>query len=201
MERNNAKVKQKSEIWIVLWTYFKILLLIGINITVFLAIPFWIFWIIFGLELILGVLIKVKFDKIIPILKFITINLIPIYFILYFHHFDWVLALYDFGVYTSKIFVLLFSLIIFSQTTPNSILITSISKIGVPKRISFIIATTLTLLPGVSAELRNIVKMQKARGYKVNIFRLKPILVPLVLNLMNYSINLSLSLESRGFEL
>ena len=200
MDREIEKQVRNQNILTVLWTYLKILLLIGTNIVVFLTIPSYALWILFAVELVIGVIIKVKVHKILPILKFIGINVIPIYFIMYFSTLNWVLALISLEQYLSKIFVLLLSVIIFSQTTPNSVLITSLGKIGVPKKLTFVITTVLTLIPTISERLRNVVLAQKARGYKINLFRLKPILVPTILQLMDFSINLSYSLESRGFD-
>jgi cobalt/nickel transport system permease protein/energy-coupling factor transport system permease protein len=155
----------------------------------------------FGGEIILAILIKINVDRVIPVLKFLLINLIPIYLLFYFVDFDWIIALRYFGEFTSKIFVLLISLLLFVEVTPLSTLVTSLSKIGFPKRLTFVVVVGINFIPLISAQLRKVVQFQKARGYKVRLFKLKPILVPVITNILDLSLNISLSLESRGLEL
>jgi energy-coupling factor transporter transmembrane protein EcfT len=201
LEKSSVNQPKMRVIWITAWTYVKILILIGINIVVFLPISSYILWVIFVIEVLIGIVVKIKIEKCLLIIKFLLINLIPIYLILYFVDYDWIQALLYFEKFMSKIFVLLISLVIFSQITPLNTMVISLAKIGVPKRISFILITVINFIPTLSAQLRIIVNNQKARGYRFSIINLRPILVPAIINLLDQSINLSLSLESRGFEL
>lgn len=201
LEGKPVNNRQRSDILGTLWVYLKILFLIGINIVVFLPIEHYFAWGIFGLEVILAAFMRLNLSKSVPIIKFLLIGLIPMYLLLYFVEYNWLQALVYFSEYSSKILVLLISILIFSHLTPLNTLVESLAKIGIPKRFSFIIVTVLLLIPTISAEVRHVVQHQKARGYRVNIFKLKPILVPVILHLLDLSMKLGLSLESRGYYL
>lgn len=199
MESKPLGKKKSNEVVLIVWTYLKILLLVAINIIAFLPIPFYVLWIIFGCEVFIGILVKIAIQKILPIIKFLAFNLIPMLLLLYFVEHDWWNALVLFGEYTSKVFLLLMSVVLFVEVTPMNIIVVSLSKIGIPKVVTFIIATGISFIPLLSSQLRTTVQAQKARGYRLNIFKLKPVLVPTILYLLELSTNLSLSLESRGF--
>lgn len=201
MESRPIEKKHALEVSVIIWTILKILLLVAINILAFLPIPFYVLWVIFGCEVLIGILVKISIQRIIPIIKFLAFNLIPLLILLYFVEHDWLSALIHFGEYTSKIFLLLMSVVLLVEITPMNILVVSLSKIGIPKVLTFIIATGITFIPLLSSQLRTTVQAQKARGYRLNIFKLKPVLVPTILYLLELSTNLSLSLESRGFNL
>ncbi len=187
--------------WRVFWVYFKILLLIGVNVLAFLPLPQYYLWSMFLVELFLAVLLQMDLSKSLPILKFLVFNFIPIYLLLYFVDFNWLNALIYLGEITSIIGLLLISILIFNHITPRNELFIAISKSKMPKRMMFVVVIVLTFIPTISAQIHVVVQHQKARGYKVNIFHLKPILVPVILHLLDLSRNLSLSLESRGLDL
>jgi energy-coupling factor transporter transmembrane protein EcfT len=126
---------------------------------------------------------------------------------------NWLSALIYLSEITSKIWLLLLSILIFSGTTSLNSLVNALATpkiririgirsivIGIPKRFSVVFITVLLFIPTISSQIRKVVVQQKARGYKVNIFRLKPILVPVILYLLDLSMKLSLSMESRGFD-
>ncbi|MBN2156799.1 MAG: hypothetical protein JW776_12220 [Candidatus Lokiarchaeota archaeon] len=192
-----------SQVWVIIWTYFKISLVIGVQVIVFLQYSafFHIRWILLLIEITLGFVIRMDVRKLIPLAKFITINLIPIFLIFYFVEYDWINTLVSFGDFIIKILLMLLSVVLFSETTSQYTLLLSLSKIGVPKRIAFIIMNIFSFIPILSEELRSVTLSQKARGYKFRLRNLKPILVPIILSLLDLSINLSISLESRGYEL
>ncbi len=96
--------------------------------------------------------------------------------------------------------MLLFS---FSVSVPD--LVAALSSRGVKGRFAFVLASTLTLVPAISARVQRIRQAQEARGllirrgwaHRVAAFRLQA--VPLVLSLVDDAGTRAQALEARGF--
>jgi energy-coupling factor transport system permease protein len=96
--------------------------------------------------------------------------------------------------------LLLFS---FSVSVPD--LVAALSSRGVTGRFGYVLASTLTLLPAISARVRRIRQAQESRGlvirrgwtHRVFAFRLQA--VPLVLSLVEEAATRAQALEARGF--
>ncbi len=194
---------KKKQIFSIIWVYIKILLVIGVQIIAFLSssIFFHVRWILLVFGIILCIIVKIKFRNLIPLIKFLALNMVPIFLIYYYANLDWILALSSFADFLIKMLLLLMSVILFSHTTSQYKLMISLTRIGIPKRIAFIVMNLLTFIPLISEQIHLVVLSQKARGYKVRLLNLRPIIVPVVLHLLDFSINISLSLESRGMNI
>lgn len=99
--------------------------------------------------------------------------------------------------------VLVLLLFSFSVSVPD--LVAALSSRGVKGRFGYVLASTLTLLPAISARVQRIRQAQESRGlvvrrgwaHRVIAFRLQA--VPLVLSLVDEAGTRAQALEARGF--
>lgn len=97
------------------------------------------------------------------------------------------------------------ALLLFSFTVSVPDLVAALSSRGVNGRFAYVLASTLTLLPAISARVRQIRQAQESRGlvigrrwvHRVIAFRLQA--VPLVLFLVDEAGTRGQALEARGF--
>jgi energy-coupling factor transport system permease protein len=96
-------------------------------------------------------------------------------------------------------------LLVFSFSVSVPDLVAALSARGINGRFGFVLASTFTLLPAVSARIGRIRQAQESRGlvigrgllHRVAAFRLQA--VPLVLSLVDDAGNRAAALEARGF--
>jgi len=100
-----------------------------------------------------------------------------------------------------KISIISLQAFIFYATTPPFELIIGLKTLKVPGHIAFAISIAISFLPIISNEIREVLIMQQSRGYKFKLINLKPIIIPTILGIMDYSTNLAMSLEARGFKI
>ncbi len=106
---------------------------------------------------------------------------------------------------TSKIIGISSILIYFFQVTSTKDINYSLEKSGVPKKVTFVIASTIQLIPQMSELSKSITDAQKSRGIETegNLWiRMKsfvPMMGPLVLSSIQQTEERVLTLESRGF--
>lgn len=102
-------------------------------------------------------------------------------------------------------FVLGFQLFI-ETTKPNEVS-ASLNKIGVSKELTFIILSSLNIVPQMSRKLEVIKNAQQSRGIEINgplLTRAKayiPLITPLILSSLIDSIERGVTLEVRGFSI
>ncbi len=106
---------------------------------------------------------------------------------------------------TSKIVAISSLVICFFQVTSVKDIIFALEKSGVPKKVTFVISTTIQLIPQMSALSKTITDAQKSRGIETEgsiLVRAKaflPMLGPLVLSSIQQTEERVLALESRAF--
>lgn len=179
--------------------FFKVIGFIGLNILIFLPVLAPWRWLFFVIEFIAAFFLHLPWRQFLGIGKIIAINFVGILIIFYFAYSDWKLALIEFGNYALTLIIMILGSFLFTASTSPLELVTFFRKFKIPPKYIFAIVIAMTWLPILSQEIRKIVIYQQARGYKLSIFHLGPIIIPAILNLMDLSINLSISLESRGF--
>ncbi len=177
----------------------KLLLFIGINIGAFSQQFFRWRWILFALEVLLVFWTKMPWTRFAGFGKLILVNFLGLYLIFYFALFDWWEALLQFGSFALTLVIMILASFLFTHTTPPIELVSFLRKIKIPTKVVFASVIAISWLPMLSQELHHIIVYQQARGYKVSLFRLGPIIIPAVLHVMDLAINLSISMESRGF--
>ncbi len=152
-------------------------------------------------EIILAVIIRLKFQYLKGFIKFLVINFLAFYLLFYFIDFSWIQALIHLFDYFLTISIISLQAFIFYEATPPFELIIGLKTLKVPGNIAFAISIAISFLPIISNEIREVLVMQQSRGYKFKLFNLKPILIPTILGVMDYSTNLAMSLEARGFKI
>lgn len=106
---------------------------------------------------------------------------------------------------TSKIVAISSLVICFFQITAIKDIIYAMEKNGVPKKTTFLVASTIQLIPQMSALSKTITDAQKSRGIETEgsmLIRAKaflPMLGPLVLSSIQQTEERELALESRAF--
>lgn len=106
---------------------------------------------------------------------------------------------------TSKIAAISSLMICFFQITKMKDIIFALEHSGVPKKVTFVISSTIQLIPQMSALSKTITDAQKARGIETEgglLIRAKaflPMLGPLVLSAIGQTEERVLALESRAF--
>ncbi|MCD8150827.1 MAG: energy-coupling factor transporter transmembrane protein EcfT, partial [Clostridiales bacterium] len=84
-------------------------------------------------------------------------------------------------------------------------LVRNLNQIRCPKMLTLGMLITVRFVPMVAAEVRQIREAMKTRGVRASLWNVKcfyrALLIPLVMRLINISDTMSLSLETRGFEL
>ncbi|MBC1806464.1 energy-coupling factor transporter transmembrane protein EcfT [Listeria sp. FSL L7-0993] len=108
-------------------------------------------------------------------------------------------------VLTSKIVAISSIIILFFRITKTKDFIYSLEKIGLPKKVTYVIMSTLQITPQMKELSNTIMDAQKSRGVETEgslLIRAKsflPILGPLVLSSVESSEERVLTLESRAF--
>lgn len=90
-------------------------------------------------------------------------------------------------------------------TTNPADLVASLSKIGLPKQLGFVILATIQFIPLIQTQASKIIDAQQARGLNIGggvVNRIKsyiPIITPLILSSLDQTYERSISLELRAF--
>lgn len=106
---------------------------------------------------------------------------------------------------TSKIVAISSIIIYFFQVTSTKDIIYALEKSGSPKKVTFVIASTIQLIPQMSALSKTIMEAQQSRGISVDgsiwkrMTSFIPMIGPLVLSSIQQTEERVLALESRGF--
>ena len=106
---------------------------------------------------------------------------------------------------TSKLIAVSSTLILFFQVTPAKDLIYSMEKLGLSKKVSFVILSTLQLIPQMKDLSNTIMDAQRSRGIEtegglwIRIKAFVPMIGPLVLSSIEQTEERVLTLESRAF--
>ena len=179
----------------------KLTILIIFNIFTFLPLFYNYRWGFLIFEIILAVIIRLEFQYIKGFIKFLVINFLAFYFLFYFMELSWIQALLHLLDYFLTISIISLQTFIFYSTTTPLELIIGLKTLKIPGNIAFAISISISFLPIISNEIREVLVMQQSRGYKLRLFNLKPIIIPTILGVMDYSTNLAMSLEARGFKI
>lgn len=112
-------------------------------------------------------------------------------------------------LYAAYIAARLFVMMVFGYwfvlTTHPGDLVSSLTKIGLPHALGYIILTTLQIIPRISGQMQTIIDAQKSRGLETEgnlIQRIKsfmPLLGPLFMGSVQQSVEKSMALEARAF--
>ena len=108
-------------------------------------------------------------------------------------------------VMTSKIVAISSAIMCFFQVTKVKDIIYALEKAGVPRKVTFLIASTIQLIPQMTSLQRTIADAQKSRGIETEgglLTRIRafvPMLGPLVLSSIQQTEERVLALESRAF--
>lgn len=106
---------------------------------------------------------------------------------------------------TSKIIAISSAIMCFFQTTKVKDIIFALEKAKVPRKVTFLISSTIQLIPQMTALQKTITDAQKSRGIETEgniLIRVKafiPMLGPLVLSSIQQTEERVLALESRAF--
>ena len=177
----------------------KLLLFLGINIGTFSPEFFPWRWILFVIEVLLVFWTRMPWARFSGIGKVILVNFLGLYLIFYFALFNWWEALLQFGSFALTLVIMILASFLFIHTTPPIELVSFLRRIKIPTKIVYASVISISWLPMLSQELRHIIVYQQARGYKISLFRIGPIIIPAILHVMDLAMNLSISMESRGF--
>lgn len=105
----------------------------------------------------------------------------------------------------SRIFVMVSSFILFVLTTHPSELMTDLVKRGVPGQLSYVVVSTLQILPQIQAKATAIIDAQRSRGLdtqgslRKRIGALLPLVGPLVFGSLVEVEERAIAIEARGF--
>ncbi|WP_457559622.1 energy-coupling factor transporter transmembrane component T family protein [Candidatus Harpocratesius sp.] len=177
----------------------KLSIFIGFNLLAFSSSFINLKWIILLIECICAVLVKLPWRIMKGFFKLLMLNFLSIFLIFYFATKDWKSALILFGNFAVTILIMIIASFLFTHATPPIELITELRKVRIPAKFIFAILIAISWLPLLTQEIQKIIIIQKSRGYKINLFKPGPIAIPALLKIMDFAINLSISLESRGF--
>ncbi len=106
---------------------------------------------------------------------------------------------------TGRILLIVASFVLLSLTTRPDYLMTALVSIGMPASLSYIVLTTLQIIPRFQAKAASILDAQRSRGLEVegNILRraraLLPLVVPLILGSLVEIDHRAIALEARAF--
>lgn len=93
------------------------------------------------------------------------------------------------------------------STSPRE-LISSLVKMKIPFEIAFMLTLAIRFVPVITREFNQVIDAQKARAHKIKLSirhpiesakTFMPILIPTLILLFKKSLDLSMSIESRGF--
>jgi len=177
----------------------KLGLFIGMNFLAFLPLFLSWRWVIFGIEILLMISLKYSWKGIKGFAKILVLNFLVLFLLFYFATWNWLDALREFASFAFTLLIMIQTTFLFTYTTPPMELVVTLRKLKIPTKIIFAGVIALSWLPLLTREIQNIVIVQKSRGYRIHPFHLGPILIPAILRILDLAINLSISLESRGF--
>lgn len=106
---------------------------------------------------------------------------------------------------TSKIIAIGSALILFFRITPVKDFVYSLEAMGLSPKASYVVPSTLTIIPEMRKSSHVIMDAQKARGVetegslKVRLKALLPMVTPLVLSSISSTEERAMALEARGF--
>ncbi len=158
-------------------------------------------WIFLSLEIVLAICIKLDVYRIQGFFKFLFLNFLGIFILFYFVDYNWVNALILFYHYAISMLILFLGAFIFTQATPPRELLIAFRMINIPRKLALAITVAITFLPLLTERIRLTRAYQESRGYKVHFWNLGPIIIPSLLNILDLSMNLAISMESRGYEI
>lgn len=158
-------------------------------------------WIFLSIEIILAFVIKLEIYRIQGFFKFLFVNFLGIYVLFFFVDFNWLNALVLFYYYAFSMLILFLGAFIFTQATPPRELLIALRMIKIPRKLALGITVAITFLPLLTDRIRLTRAYQEARGYKVHFWNFGPIIIPSLMNILDLSMNLAISMESRGYEI
>lgn len=106
---------------------------------------------------------------------------------------------------TSKIIAISSAVMCFFQTTKVKDIIFALEKAGIPRKVTFLISSTIQLIPQMTSLQKTITDAQKSRGIEtegsiwIRVKAFIPMLGPLVLSSIQQTEERVLALESRAF--
>ena len=181
--------------------FFKLVLLICFNLFAFMPLFQAIrAYLLIG-EIGLALIIRLQWALFWSFFKFILLSFIGLFILFYFVEFSIINALELFGSYVLTILILFLGVFIFSAVTPLQELLVAFDTFRIPQGLSIAITIALCFFPILTQNFREILIYQQARGYHLRIRNLWPVLIPGLMSILDLSINMTLSLESRGFGL
>jgi energy-coupling factor transporter transmembrane protein EcfT len=175
-------------------------MLIGLNIIGFLPVFSGILYIILLLEVVLAVLVRIDFFRIAGFFKILIWNFLGMFLLFYFVQYDWSEAARLLIHYAMVLLIMFFGVFLFIHTTPPRQLLFSLRSVKIPKQFAVGFTIAISFLPVIVTTLRNTKMTQESRGYRLSLWNLGPILIPSILTIMDFSMDLSLSLEARGMD-
>ncbi len=158
-------------------------------------------WIFLISEILISFMIDVKIFRIKGFLKFILLNFISILILFYFIDYSWKIAFEEFYHYFITMSILFIGAFIFTEITPPHEMIIAFRTIRIPKKMCIAITVAITFFPLLIKQIKLTTAYQESRGYRMHLWKLGPVLIPSLLNIIDLSMNLSLSMQSRGFEI
>ncbi|MHA1720043.1 MAG: energy-coupling factor transporter transmembrane component T family protein [Promethearchaeota archaeon] len=179
----------------------KLVFLIVFNIITFHSLFYSYRWLFLIIEILIAVTIRLNFQYLKGYIKFLIINFLGFYFLFYFVDFSWFGALMNLFDYFLTITIISLQTFIFYKITPPSELIIGLRSLKIPGVFAFAVSISIYFLPVILIQIKETIVMQQSRGYKFKIYNLRPILIPTILGVINFSTNLAISLESRGFKI
>ncbi|NMC07424.1 MAG: hypothetical protein GYA24_19570 [Candidatus Lokiarchaeota archaeon] len=141
---------------------------------------------------------RLRWNEISGILLFLIVNLAWMILIFYFVSFDWFVSARLFIDYALLAFILTIGTCVFWKVTPARDLAVALGTIKVPRSFALAIVVGTMFLPFLARSLKEITIMQQARGVKRSSFKLVSIVIPAILRILDLSVDMSLSMQSRG---
>ena len=175
-------------------------MLIGLNIIAFLPVFSNVLYVVLLFEVILAIIVRIEFSGIFGFFKILIWNFFAMFFIFYFVHYDWFEAARLLYHYAMILLIMFFGVFLFIHTTPPRQLLFSLRSVKIPKQFAVGLTVALSFFPLITTTLRNTKMAQESRGYRLSLLNLGPILIPSILAIMDFSMELSLSLEARGMD-
>jgi energy-coupling factor transporter transmembrane protein EcfT len=182
-------------------TVIKLFLLASLNVAAFLPIPQFSRFLLLVAVTAIAIATRLRWHDIGGLVTFMILNFGWMLVAFYFVTFDLlaaILMLVDFAITFMMMAVGAF---VFWKMTPGRDLAVALRAIKVPRSLTLAIVVATTFLPIVSASFKEVRLYQQARGLKISIFKLAPLVIPAILRLLDFSVDLSLSMQSRGFDL
>lgn len=175
-------------------------ILILINLLAFSKALSWYRWILLPIEVLLGYLIHLPWRDLRGLLRALALNFLGLFLLFLLAERSWSVALTLFLDYAFTIVIMFLASFLFVKTTPPHELLRFFQMLHVPQSFSVALMVAISFLPILTEKIREIIRYQQARGYRFNFFNLIPLIIPGILSVLDLAINLTLSMESRGFE-